>query len=424
MCGVFELRAMIRPYEIFIGLRYTRARRKHRIISFISLVSIVGIALGIAALITILSVMNGFGNEVRSRILSFISHVTITEPSGQLRDWEALGKRVQTSARVTAYAPYINGQALIARGKGVSGVMVRGVLPEHERQVSEVANKMVEGGLDALKAGEFGVIVGYAIAWKLDLKLGSQVSVVVPQAQATPAGLLPRFKRFTVVGIFKADMYEYDSGLTLIHIDDAAKLYQTPDQVSGLRLKLDNVDLAPRVAGDIEQALGPDYRVRDWTREHNAWFRALAMEKTVMFIILLLIVAVAMFNVVSTLIVVVNEKRADIAILRTLGASPRSILAIFMVQGSVIGVVGTVVGTVVGVLLALNVGNLIHLLELIFSTRFLAPEIYFLSDLPSDLQWGDVAVIAGVSLALSLLATLYPAWRASQMQPAEALRYE
>jgi len=415
---------MIRPYEVFIGLRYTRARRRHRIISFISLISVIGITLGIAALITILSVMNGFGNEVRSRILSFISHVTITERSDNLRDWQALGERLKGAPHVVTYAPYVNGQALVARGKGVSGVLVRGVVPEREKQVSEVAANLREGSLDDLKSGAFGVVVGYGIAWKLDLKVGSPVSLVVPQAQASPAGLLPRFKRFTVVGIFQADMYEYDSGLVLIHIDDAAKLYQLQDRVSGLRLKLDNVDIAPQVAALLEPVVGPDYRVRDWTREHNAWFRALAMEKTVMFIILLLIVTVAMFNVVSTLIVVVNEKRSDIAILRTLGASPRSILGIFMVQGSIIGVVGTLVGTTVGVLLALNVGNLVHLLELIFNTRFLAPEIYFISELPSDLQWRDVAVISGVSLVLSFLSTLYPAWRAAQTQPAEALRYE
>jgi lipoprotein-releasing system permease protein len=415
---------MIRPYEVFIGLRYTRSRRRHRIISFISLISVTGITLGIAALITILSVMNGFGNEVRSRILSFISHVTISEPNGNLRDWEALGKRVQGVPHVLAYAPYINGQALIARGKNVNGVMVRGVLPAREKETSDVAGKVIEGSMDALKPGEFGVVIGYGTAWKLDLKLGSPVSLVVPQAQASPAGLLPRFKRFTVVGIFKADMYEYDAGLVLINIDDAAKLYQLPNQVSGLRLKLDNVDIAPRVAGEIEGAIGQEFRVRDWTREHNAWFRALAMEKTVMFIILLLIVTVAMFNVVSTLIVVVNEKRSDIAILRTLGASPKSILGIFMIQGSIIGVVGTLVGVSVGVLLALNVGNLVRLLEVIFNTRFLAPEIYFISELPSDLQWGDVTVIAVVSLVLSFLSTLYPAWRAAQTQPAEALRYE
>jgi lipoprotein-releasing system permease protein len=416
---------MIRPLEILIGLRYTQARRRHRIISFISLISIVGIALGIAALITILSVMNGFGNEVRNSILSFISHVTIAEQNGQLKDWQALGERVKGSPHVRSYAPYVEGQALVARGKEVSGVMVRGILPEREKAVSDIAEKMDSGSLDALKPDEFGVVVGYYIALKLNLQVGSPVSLVVPQAQATPAGLLPRFKRFTVVGIFKSGNYQYDGGQVLINVDDAAKLYQMASgHVTGLRLKLDNVDAAPRVRNEIEQQIGFDYRVRDWTRENNAWFRALAIEKTAMFVILSLIVGVAMFNVVSTLIVVVNEKRSDIAILRTLGASPRSIMAIFMVQGSLIGVIGTFAGTVAGVLLALNVGNLVHALEWIFNTRFLAPEIYFLSDLPSDLQWGDVAIISGVSFALSLLSTLYPAWRASQTQPAEALRYE
>jgi lipoprotein-releasing system permease protein len=415
---------MIRPFEIFIGWRYTRARRRQWLVSFISLISVVAIALGITALITILSVMNGFGNDVRARILSFISHVTIAEPSGQLRDWQALGEKVKDVPHVLAYAPYVQGQALVARGKNVSGVMVRGISPEHEAKVSEIASKIEAGSLEALKPGEFGVIVGAAIAWKLDIDIGSQVSLVVPQAQPTPTGLLPRFKRFTVVGIFKADMYEYDSGLVLINLDDAAKLYQLPEHVTGLRLKIDNVDIAPRVGEAVQEAVGDGFRVRDWTREHNVWFRALAMEKTVMFVILSLIVAVAMFNVVSTLVVVVNEKKADIAILRTLGATPRSIMAVFLFQGSFIGVVGTLVGVVAGTLLALNVGHLVHMLEVIFNTRFLAPEIYFISELPSDVQWTDVATIALVSLALSLLSTLYPAWRASQTQPAEALRYE
>lgn len=421
---MLEWRAMIRPYEIFIGLRYTRARRRHRIISFISLISITGIAVGIAALITILSVMNGFGNEVRASILSFISHIEITEPNGQLRDWQALGERVKSQPHVVNYAPYVNGQALLARGKSVSPAIVRGVFPEREQQVSEVADKMIEGSIDALKPGEFGVVIGYHIAWNLDLKVGSPVSLVVPQAQATPAGLLPRFKRFTVVGVFKAGNFEYDNGMAFIHIDDAVKLFQVPNQAHGLRLKLDNVDIAPRVAAELESMLRNDYHVRDWTRKHNAWFRALAMEKTIMFVILSLIVAVAMLNVVSTLIVVVNEKQSDIAILRTLGAKPTSILGIFMVQGSLIGVIGTVVGTVAGVLLALNVGRLVNALETLFNTRFLAPEIYFLSELPSQVLWSDVAVISGVSLVLSLLSTLYPAWRASKTQPAQALRYE
>jgi lipoprotein-releasing system permease protein len=415
---------VLRPFEFFIGLRYTRAKRRHRLISFISLISIVGITLGISALITILSVMNGFGNEVRARILSFVSHVTITDASGRLSDWQQVAERVKGQPHVVSYAPFVLGQALVARGKGVSGVIVRGVDPAREPQVSEVADKMVAGEFAALKPGEFGIIVGNALAWKLDLNVGSSVSLVVPQQQATPAGLLPRFKRFTVVGVFKADMYEYDSGLVMVHMDDAAKLYQMPDHVTGLRLKLDHVDAAPRVADQLMDVLGLDYRARDWTREHGVWFRALQIEKTAMFVILLLIVTVAMFNVVSTLVVVVNEKQSDIAILRTLGASPRSILGIFMVQGSLIGVGGTLVGTVIGVLLALYVGTLVGFVEALLGTRFLAPEIYFISELPSDLQWGDVLAISGSSLVLALLSTIYPAWRASKVEPAEALRYE
>jgi lipoprotein-releasing system permease protein len=415
---------MIRPLELFVGLRYTRARRRHRIISFISLVSIVGIALGIAALITILSVMNGFGTEVRANILSFISHVTVTGPDERLRDWESVGARLKDVPHITHYAPFIDGQGLVAHGKEAAGVQVRGVLPAQERHVSEIADKLVAGSLDALRPGEYGVVVGQTIAWKFGLQPGSQVSLVVPQVQVTPAGMLPRFRRFTVVGIFRANIDLYDRGVVLVHIDDAARLFQMQDQVTGMRLKLDDVDRARRVSAGLEQALGFDYRTRDWTREQPAWFRALAMEKTAMFLILSLIVAVAMFNVISTLTVVVNEKRADIAILRTLGASPRSIMAIFMVQGSLIGVAGTVAGVIAGVLLALNVSGLVRMLETVLGLKFLAPEIYFLSDLPSDLQSGDVITIAIVSLALSLLSTLYPAWRASQTQPAEALRYE
>ena len=415
---------MIRPFELFIGLRYTRARRRNHFISFISLISILGITLGITALITILSVMNGFGKELRGRILGVISHVTVTETAGGLHDWRAVAERVRQNPHVLGSAPYVMGQGLLARGKGVSGVAVRGVSPADEVQVSELSTKMVAGSLDALKPGEFGIIVGSALAWKLDLTLGSPVSLVIPQAMSTPAGLMPRFKRFTVVGIFKIDMYEYDSGLVLTHIDDAAKLYQLPNQVSGLRLKLDNLDAAPQIAASIAERLGPQYSARDWTREHGNFFRALKIEKTVMFIILLLIVTVAMFNVVSTLVVVVTEKRGDIASLRTLGVSPRGIMGIFLVQGAVVGIIGTLVGTVCGVLLALNVENIVHGIESLFSTSFISAEVYFISDLPSDLHWADVAMVSGCSLLLGLISTIYPALRASKVQPAEALRHE
>ncbi len=414
---------MIRPLELFIGLRYTRARKRSHFISFISLISILGITLGITALITTLSVMNGFGKELRGRILGVISHVTVTETTGALHDWQAVAERIK-NPHVTGRAPYIVGQGMVSRGKGVSGVMVRGVLPSEEKQVSEFGNRMVEGSLDALKPGEFGIVIGSALAWKLDLSVGSPVSLIIPQALVTPAGLMPRFKRFTVVGIFKMDMYEYDNGLVLMNIDDAAKLYQMDNQVSGLRLKLDDLDSAPQIASVLESGLGPNYMTRDWTREHGNFFRALKIEKTVMFVILLLIVTVAMFNVVSTLVVVVTEKRADIAILRTLGASPKSIMGIFLAHGSVVGIVGTLVGTLCGILLAVNVETIVHGIERILSTSFISADVYLISELPSDLHWSDVLLVSGSSLILGLLSALYPAWRASKVQPAEALRYE
>jgi lipoprotein-releasing system permease protein len=283
---------------------------------------------------------------------------------------------------------------------------------------------MILGKLESLKPGEFGMVIGSTLAWKLDLSLGSEVSLIIPQALATPVGLIPRFKRFTVVGIFRMDMHEYDSALTLMHLDDAARLFQTGDRVTGLRLRLDNLDAAPEVAEAISAGLGANFLARDWTREHGNFFRALKIEKTVMFVILLLIVTVAMFNVVSTLVVVVTEKRADIAILRTLGATPKSIMGIFLAHGSVVGVVGTLVGTICGVLLANNVETIVHGIERLFSTSFISADVYFISELPSDLHWSDVALVSGASLVLGLLSALYPAWRASKVQPAEALRYE
>lgn len=416
---------MIRPLELFVGLRYVRARRRDHFISFISLISIIGIALGIAALITVLSVMNGFGKELRARILGVASHVTVSGNDGKLTEWPAVAERVRRNSHVIGEAPYVLGQAMAARGKAVSGVMVRGILPDQERKVSDIGDKMIEGRLDALKPGEFGIVVGSALAWKLDLTLGSPVSIVVPQAQATPAGLLPRFKRFTVVGIFRIDMYEYDSGMVLIHLDDAAKLYQLPEGgVSGLRLKLDAMDDAPAIADQLSASLGPEFRARDWTREHANFFRALKMEKTVMFVILLLIVTVAMFNLISTLVVIVTEKQADVAILRTLGMKPSSVMGVFIVQGAIIGLIGTLVGTAFGVLLAFNVETLVRLLEQLFHTSFLASDVYLISELPSDLHWSDVALVSGASLVLALLSTIYPAWRASKIQPAAALRYE
>ena len=415
---------MIRPYELFVGLRYTRAKRRNHFISFISLTSMLGTALGVTALITVLSVMNGFEKELRTRILGVASHLTITGDTGRLRDWRAVEKVVDTDAEVLGSAPYVQGQAMLTRGKTASGIVVRGILPEAEPHVADIGDKMIAGKLSDLKPTEFGIILGRDLAWKLDADLGTRLALVVPEGQITAAGLLPRMKRFTVVGIFDIGMYEYDSGLALINIQDAALLYQMPGEVSGLRLKLADVDGAPQVADRLGDKLGPGFRARDWTREHANFFRALKMEKTVMFIILLLIVAVAAFNIVSTLVMVVTDKEAEIAILRTLGATPRSIMTIFMVQGTVIGVVGTLMGAIGGIPLAHNVDVVVPFLERLFHTTFLAKDVYYISELPSDMRWPDVMVITGASLLMGFLATLYPAHRASQTQPAEALRYE
>ena len=415
---------MIRPFELFVGLRYTRAKRRNHFISVISLISILGIAIGVTALITVLSVMNGFQKELRARILSIASHVTVTEDNERLADWEAVGERLKAGPHVVAYAPYVMGQGMLARGRAVSGVVIRGVLPSREGGVSEVADKMKVGSLQALAPGEFGIAIGRELAWTLDADIGTQIALVIPQGQVTPAGLIPRLKRFTVVGIFEIGMYEYDSGLALIHIDDAARMYQLGNTVTGIRLKLDDIYAAPFVSARLQEELKGDFRVRDWTREHANFFRALKIEKTVMFVILLLIIAVAAFNIISTLVMVVTDKRADIAILRTLGVSPRSIMGIFMVQGTIIGVFGTLLGVVGGVALALNVETLVPWLERTFNMSFLSADVYYISELPSDMHWVDVARIATVSFLMSLVATIYPAYRAARTQPAEALRYE
>lgn len=416
---------MIRPFELFIGLRYTRAKRRNHFISFISLISMLGIALGVTALITVLSVMNGFEKELRGRILSVASHVTITGPGERLHNWRAAAERIAANEQVEGRAPYIMGQGMLARGKAVSGVVVRGILPGEEPQVSDLGKKMVAGSLDDLDSGTFGIILGRELAWKLDADLGTQLSLIIPQGQVTPAGLLPRLKRFTVVGIFEVGMFEYDSGLALVHLQDAAKLYQLGDAITGLRLKVDDIYAAPIIGREIAMNLGDDvYRVRDWSQEHANFFRALQIEKTVMFVILLLIVAVAAFNIISTLVMMVTDKEADIAILRTLGISSGSVMGIFMVQGTLIGFIGTLLGMVGGVALALNVETVVPFLERLFNTTFLAADVYYISELPSDMRWTDVARIATAAFGMSLLATIYPAWRAAQTQPVEALRYE
>jgi len=417
-------------FELFVGLRYTRAKRKNHFISFISLTSMIGIALGVAALIVVLSVMNGFQKELRTRILGVASHLEITGSNNQLSDWPYVANYSVKQPHVLASAPYIMAQGMLSYDQGVQGAIIRGVLPIAEDKVADLGRNMKVGHLTDLKAGEFGIILGADLAYNLGAQVGDKVVVMAPQGQFTPAGVVPRLKQFTIVGLFQVGMYEYDAGLALIHMDDAAKLYRMGDSVSGVRLKLDDLFGAPSISASIATQLNGSasskgqYYVSDWTQQHANFFKAVQMEKRVMFIILTLIVAVAAFNIVSTLVMAVTDKRADIAIMRTLGASPASVMFIFIIQGALIGLIGTVFGAVFGILIALNIDTIIPFIEGLFHVQFLSKEVYAISDLPSDLIWSDVMLIVTMSFILSLLATLYPSWRASKINPAEALRYE
>jgi lipoprotein-releasing system permease protein len=407
-----------------IGLRYTRAKRRNHFISFISLISMAGISLGVAALIVVLSVMNGFQKELRARILGVASHVQITGADNRLPGWPQVVEGARKHPRVEAAAPFVNAQAMLSFDSLVRGSVIRGVLPDEEARVADFNEHMVAGRLDALRPGEFGIVLGGDLARALTARLGDRVTVIAPQGLVTPAGLVPRLKQFTVVGLFNVGMFEYDAGLALVHLADAQQLYQLGDSVSGVRLKLVDLFESRTVARDLTSSLKGDFFISDWTRSHANFFRAVQIEKNVMFIILLLIVAVAAFNIVSTLVMAVTDKQADIAILRTLGATPGGIMKIFVVNGALIGIVGTLIGVVLGVILALNIDVVVPFLERLFSIQFLSKEVYYISELPSDLQKSDVTTIALVSLLLSLLATLYPSWRASRINPAEALRYE
>lgn len=415
---------MFRPLEIYVGLRYTRAKRRNHFISFITLISMLGIALGVTALITVLSVMNGFEQELRHRILGMTAHATISAPSGTLDEWREPAARALEQPKVLGAAPYIRKEAMLIRGGNVSGALVRGVLPAEERTVSVVGEKMVSGSLEDLRSREYGIVLGADLARALGVGMGSKVTVVTPSANVSPAGVLPRLKRFTVVGLFRAGMYEYDSALALVHLEDAARLFRTDGGVSGIRLRLDDLFQAPRVSRQLAAEFPGFYRVTDWTMHHANFFRAIRTEKTAMFVILLLIVGVAAFNIVSTLVMVVTDKQSDIAILRTLGASPQSMMAVFMVQGTVIGLVGTLLGLAGGVSLALNVETIVPAIEQAFGVQFLPADVYYISDLPSEIHTSDVWRICTLSFLLSIVATLYPAWRAARTQPAEALRYE
>ena len=412
-------------YELFIGLRYTRAKRRNHFISFISLISLLGITLGMTALITVMSVMNGFQKEVRTRILGVASHIQVSGVEGTLTNWRQVADETIKHPQVEAAAPYVGAQGMVSYGQVVRGVMVRGILPDLEEKVADLARMMVSGELDELVPGEFGIVVGMELARALGVSRGDKIVLISPQGQVTPAGILPRLKQFTITGIFEAGHFEYDSALVLIHIADAQKLYRMEDdQVSGVRLKLHDLFQAPQVVRELVPLISQDTHISDWTRQHANYFRAIQIEKRMLSLILALIIAVAAFNIVSTLVMAVTDKQPDIAILRTLGASPRSIMKIFIVQGTLIGVIGTALGVIGGVLLAYNVSDVIALVERVFSVQFLSREVYYISEIPSDPQMADIVTVAVVSFALTLLATIYPSYRASKVNPAEALRYE
>ncbi|MFN2362332.1 MAG: lipoprotein-releasing ABC transporter permease subunit [Marinobacter sp.] len=413
---------MFRPLSLYVGLRYTAAKRRNHFISFISLTSMIGLMLGVAVLIIVLSVMNGFDRELKQRILGMVPHATI-EADGELQDWEEVDRRVEQHPSVIAAAPYIEGQGMVTGGGEVRGVMLNGILPEQERSVSIIEDHMIEGGLDDLRSGEFGIIIGKQMASALRLQIGDRVTVVLPEASVTPAGVMPRLKRFTVKGVFSVGA-ELDGNYTLIHMDDAAKLMRTGGKAEGVRLLVDDLFKAPQVAREAATELSGRHYISDWTRTHGNLFQAIRMEKTMIGLLLMFIVAVAAFNIVSTLVMVVTDKTADIAILRTMGATPGRIMRIFIVQGAVIGITGTIIGTALGILGAYNISGFIAWLEAVMGHQFLSADVYFISYLPSQLQWQDVWIISGAGLTLSLLATIYPAWRASRVDPAEALRYE
>jgi lipoprotein-releasing system permease protein len=411
-------------YELTVGLRYTRARRRNRFIGVNSAVSMIGIAVGVWALIVVLSVMNGFQKEVRTRILAVVSHLQIVADDNRLEDWQSVAKIAAQNPHVVGSAPFVQAQAMLSNGQGMRGAAVRGILPAEEEKVADLARHMRAGSLDDLRAGEFGVVLGIDLARALGVTRGDKIALIAPQGIVTPAGVIPRLKQFTVAGIFEAGLVDADASLALIHMQDAQVLYQMGTAVSGVRLKLDDLFAARTVAYELLDKLPRNVFASDWTRSHANFFRAVEIEKRMMFLILALIVFVAAINIISTLAMAVVDKQADIAILRTLGAAPGSILQIFMVQGMVLGVVGTVAGVIVGVITALNIDVIVPAIERAFNIKFLSKDVYMIPDLPSDLQMSDVVSIAVMALVLSFVATILPSLRAARVNPVEALRYE
>jgi lipoprotein-releasing system permease protein len=415
---------LVKSYEAFIGLRYTRSRQRTRFISVISFISIVGIALGMTVLITVLSVFNGFQREVRTRMLSAVSHIQVSQIGDTVADWKQFAAIAGRHPAVVAAAPYINAQGLLTSGGTVRGAFLRGVLPELEDTVADIGRNMQRGRLDSLRSGEYNIVLGDALARGLGVGPGERVVLVAPQGQVTPAGVLPRLRQFTVTGTFHVGHHEIDASLAIIHLEDAQRLYRFDGQVSGVRLKLDDLFRAPLVARELLTLLPRDATVLDWTRMNPTYFRAVDLEKRMMSLLLFFIIAIAAFNLVSSLFMVVKEKNSDIAILRTLGASPGGIMRIFMIQGVIIGFTGVLFGIVFGILGALNVDVIVRFVETLFGFKFLPQDVYQISDLPSELRASDVITTALVAFGLSILATVYPSWRASRVNPAAALRYE
>ena len=414
---------MYQPLPLFVGLRYLRAKRRNHFISFISLISMAGIALGVMTLITVLSVMNGFERELRDRILGMISHATIQGFDGRFPDWPEIVDLAMENPRVLGAAPFIEQETML-RARRTAGAMIRGIDPAAEPQVSEILDMMRVGSLDSLEPGRWQVVLGTGLATRLGVGPGDSVTIFAPEIRATPGGVLPQVRRFEVSALFEAGVHEYDTALALIHYQDAQRLFRLGDDISGIRLKLDDMMRARWIARDLTDELPGFYQVRDWTQQHANFFRAVQTEKTVMFIILSLIIAVAAFNIISTLVMVVTDKQADIAILKTMGLTPRKVMAVFMIQGSLIGVIGTLIGVIAGIILALNVESVVAAIENLMSIEFLSAEVYYISDLPSELRASDVVRFAGLALVLSLLSTIYPAWRAARTEAVEALRYE
>jgi lipoprotein-releasing system permease protein len=415
---------MSQSYETWIGNRYVRSRSNNRFVSLISAISMAGIAIAVAVLIIVLSVVNGFERELKDRLLAMTAHASIEDVDGELTNWEALSTAAVTNPRVSAAAPFVDGQALLVLGEQLSGAELRGIDPDAENEVSGVAATMTDGKLSQLEKGTFNIVLGTELAAALQVGVGDRVTVTLAQGIVTPVGVVPRTKRFRVSGLYRVGMYEFDRRLAFINLEDAQKLYRKNNTVSGVRLAVTELFEAPSIVREVALQHGAAVLVTDWTRQHVNFFRSIQITKSILFVILLLVIAVAAFNIVSTLVMVVKDKQADIAILRTVGARPFSILRIFVTQGSVIGIVGTAVGVFFGVILALNLETIVAFFESMLGIKFLAADVYFISDLPAELRITDVVKIASIALALALVSTIYPAWVAAKTTPAEALRYD